>query len=125
MKLDTLDALEDADLRAIINRSEELLKLRDEDRKSKALSDARTLLAAAGLSLKDVASRGKGARHAKGAPYHAGTLYQHPSNKALVWNAKGQKPGWLRELEGQGVKPVAVAESAVSEAAPVTSKKTA
>jgi len=125
MKLDTLDALEDADLRAIINRSEELLKLRDEDRKAKALSDARALLAAAGLSLKDVAMRGKGARHGKAVPYHAGTLYQHPANKALVWNAKGQKPGWLRELEGQGGKPVEVREVSQSDAVPVTTKKTA
>jgi hypothetical protein len=125
MKLDSLEGLNDNDLQAVIARSEELLRLRDEDRKAKALSEARALLAAAGLSLKDVAARGKAARHGKAAPYHAGTLYQHPTNKALVWNAKGQKPGWLRELEGEGVKPVEVAEAAVSESAPVASKKTA
>jgi hypothetical protein len=34
--------------------------------------------------------------------------YQHPAKKELTWNAKGQKPNWLRELEAQGGKPVEV-----------------
>jgi hypothetical protein len=30
--------------------------------------------------------------------------YQHPTNKALVWQAKGKKPKWLIALETDGDK---------------------
>jgi len=105
-----LDGLNDEQLRGVIAESQRLLKKRDEGRKAKALSDARTLqakaqsdaralLEAAGLSLKSL--NGKSKKKARHAPlYKGGRLYQHPENKALVWNAKGQKPNWLRELEG-------------------------
>ena len=60
-----------------------------------------------GLSLKDLA-KAKPLKNgnAKGPAYHAGHQYQHPTNKALTWNAKGQKPNWLRELETSGAKAV-------------------
>jgi len=111
-----LDGLNDEQLRGVITESQRLLKKRDEERKAKALSDARTLQAKAqtearallesvGLSLKDMS--GKSKKKTGQAPlYKGGRLYQHPTNKALVWNAKGQKPNWLRELEGQGGKAV-------------------
>jgi DNA-binding protein H-NS len=108
MKLDTLDALKDDELQAVIERSQELLKARDEERKAKALNDARALLASVGLTLKDLNGKGK-AKSAKGPVYHGGHRYQHPGNKALAWNAKGQKPGWLRELEAEGGRAVEVA----------------
>jgi DNA-binding protein H-NS len=41
--------------------------------------------------------------------YHSGHTYQHPTNKALVWNGKGKKPGWLAGLEGGGGKPLEIA----------------
>jgi hypothetical protein len=101
----TLDALNDDELRSVITQSQALLKRRDEERKAKALNDARALLASVGLSLKHLG--GKAKKKAGDAPlYKGGVLYQHPTNKALVWNAKGQKPNWLRELEGQGGKAV-------------------
>lgn len=105
MKLDTLDALNDAELQAVIGRSNELLKSRDDERKAKALNDAKALLATVGLSLKDLAS-GKGRANSKAPAYKGGRIYRHPSDKALIWNAKGQKPAWLRELEAKGVKPL-------------------
>lgn len=108
-KLDTLDALNDEELRGVIHESQALLKRRDEERKAKALSDARTLLASVGLSLKHLNGKGK-KKPGAAPPYKGGALYQHPTNKALVWNAKGQKPNWLRELEGQGGKAVAIPE---------------
>jgi hypothetical protein len=40
--------------------------------------------------------------------------YQHPSDKTLVWLAKGQKPNWLRELEAEGGKAVEVPEQGES-----------
>jgi DNA-binding protein H-NS len=107
MKLDSLENLKDDELQAVIGRSNELLQERDRERKDKALEEARALLKAVGLSLKDVASKkpqknGSG----KGPMYHSGREYQHPTNKALTWNAKGQKPNWLRELETSGGKAV-------------------
>ena len=115
--LDMLGALNDDELRAVIKHAEGLLKRRDDDRKAKALLDARTLLASVGLSLKDINGRNR-ARPAKAPVYQGGHLYQHPSNKALVWNAKGQKPKWLRELEGEGGKAAELAPAAANDNAP-------
>jgi hypothetical protein len=105
LKLEMLDGLEDADLRFVIARSTELLEQRDQKRKEKALEDARAILAGAGLSLKDVAA-GKQKNGTKGPIYHGGHQYQHPTNKTLVWGAKGKKPAWLAELEASGGKAV-------------------
>ena len=100
MNLDLLEKLADDDLRAVISRADALLRQHDTERKDKALSEARATLAAVGLSLKDLA--GKGRKPAKGPAYHSGHQYQHPANKALRWNGKGKKPGWLTELEAEG-----------------------
>lgn len=105
MKLESLETLNDDELRAIIARADALLKQHDTERKEKALEQARATLAAVGLSLKDL--NGK-ARKSKGAVYHAGRTYRHPANKALVWAAKGKKPQWLSELEAEGRKPIQV-----------------
>jgi hypothetical protein len=40
------------------------------------------------------------------AVYHSGHQYTHPTNKALVYSGVGKKPGWLRQLESQGLKPL-------------------
>jgi hypothetical protein len=106
VKLDSLIDLKDEELQAVIARSSELLKERDRQRKDKALEEARAILAGAGLSLRDVASGKPQKNGGKGPTYHAGKQYQHPANKSLVWNAKGQKPTWLRELEASGGKAV-------------------
>jgi DNA-binding protein H-NS len=60
-----------------------------------------------GLSLKDL----KGRKPAKGPAYHSGHIYQHPANKALTWNGKGKKPGWLVALESEGKSAVEVASA--------------
>jgi len=106
MKLDTLDGLSDSELQAVIEHSQALLKQRDDDRKAKALEQARTLLASVGLSLKDVA--GKAHKGNGKSVYHGGTQYQHPANKTLTYNGKGKKPGWLTALEAEGGKAVEV-----------------
>jgi len=118
MNTETLEKLDDDELRAIGERVEELLKLRDEERKAKALADAKALkakaladaravLATAGLSLKDMGA--KKPRPAKAPVYQAGREYRHPVNASLTWNGKGQKPGWLRELEKGGARAVEAA----------------
>src|ERR1700690_4091380 len=97
MKLDMLDALGDDDLRAVSARCDVLLKQHDNERKDKALAEARATLAAVGLTLKDLAR--KAPAKPKGPVYHSGHTYQHPTNKALTWPGKGKKPGWLMTLE--------------------------
>src|SRR5580704_8191046 len=108
LKADSLNGLADEDLQALIGKCNELLSERDRQRKEKALEQARTILAGAGLSLKDVASGKPKNGNGKGPVYHGGHSYQHPSDKTKVWNAKGQKPTWLRELEASGGKAVEV-----------------
>src|SRR5450432_4004892 len=103
-----LEKLGDDDLRAVISRAETLLKQHDTERKEKALNEARTLLASVGLSLKDVARK---APKSKAPVYHGGHQYQHPANKALVYNGKGKKPGWLTALEAEGKAAVEVANA--------------
>jgi len=95
-----LDAFNDDDIREVRALCDKVLKSRDDDRKAKAMEQARATLAAAGLTLKDLA-RAR-AKTPKGPQYKGGHTYQHPTNKTLVWNAKGQKPKWLRELEADG-----------------------
>lgn len=125
--LDSLSALSDADLSAFGDRVKEIQKARDEERKAKALADAKALkakmlaeqravLATAGLSLKDM--NAKKARTGKAPAYHVGRQYRHPSDAALTWNGKGQKPGWLRELEGEGGKAVELAPEAANDNLP-------
>ncbi len=110
MKLDTLDVLKDDELQSVIARAQTLLRERDEDRKAKALEQAKMLLASVGLSLKDLNVRGK-AKGAKGPVYHTGHTYQHPTNKALTWNGKGKPPAWIKALEAEGKIAVEVANA--------------
>jgi DNA-binding protein H-NS len=107
LKADMLDAFADVDLRAVIARAEELLKQHDNERKDKAMAEARATLAAVGLSLKDLSGRGH--KSAKGHVYRGGQVYRHPTNKALTWAGKGKKPGWLVTLEAEGGKAVEAA----------------
>lgn len=99
-----LDAYSDSDIHAIKVLADRVLKSRDDDRKAKATEEARAALAAVGLTFRDVLKTK--AKPAKGPQYKGGHTYQHPTNKALVWNAKGQKPKWLRDLEADGEKAV-------------------
>jgi|ERR1022692_1745329 DNA-binding protein H-NS len=106
IKLDILNDLKDDELKGVIEHSQALLKQRDDDRKAKALEQVRTLLASVGLSLKDVA--GKAHKGNGRNVYRAGTVYQHPTNKALTYNGKGKKPGWLTALEADGKTAIEV-----------------
>lgn len=121
MRLDTLDALGDDDLRAVISRSEVLLKQHDTERKEKAMSEARATLAAVGLTMKDLARKAITAK-SKGPVYHAGRIYQHPTNKGLTWPGKGKKPAWLTMLEAEGGHAL---ELAANDNMPLPVKKTA
>jgi DNA-binding protein H-NS len=122
LKLDSLNDLKDEELQAAIEHAETLLKQHDDDRKAKAMEQARTLLASVGLSLKDLRRKSPAAK-LKGPVYHSGRQYQHPTNKALVWTGKGKKPGWLTALEMEG--KVAVEAIPANDNTPLPVKKTA
>jgi hypothetical protein len=118
IKPDMLDALSDEELSNVIGQAQALLKKRDADRKAKALADARelqakaqdearTLLESVGLSLQTLRGRAKGKTGRKPL-YKEGCTYQHPTDKNLIWKANGQKPNWLRALEKQSKRAVAV-----------------
>lgn len=111
--LDSLEKLGDDELRAVAARCEELLAQHDRQRKDKALEEARAILAGAGLNLRDVATGKARNGNGKGPVYRAGHQYQHPTNKALSWNGKGQKPNWIRQLEANGGKAVEIGNTAV------------
>lgn len=112
MTLESLEKLHDNELEAVIGRSQEILKDRDRNRKDKAMEEARAILLRAGLTPKDLTGKrkpGKGGKGTGTAPvYRGGHQYQHPAKKELVWNAKGQKPGWLRQLEAEGGRAIEV-----------------
>jgi hypothetical protein len=99
-----LDACSDEELKEVSVLVEKILKHRDDERKSEAIERARALLASAGLKLEDLV---KAKKKPNGAvSYKGGHTYQHPTDKSLVWHAKGQKPKWLRELEADGDKAI-------------------
>jgi hypothetical protein len=107
MKLESLETLNDDELRAITARCEQLLLQHDRERKEKALEQARALLASVGLKMEDLV---KAKIKPVGAHlYKGGRVYQHPTDKTLVWAAKGKKPSWLRELEAGGGSAIEVA----------------
>lgn len=114
-----LNELQDGELRGTRGLIDEILQKRDDDRKEKALIDARAMqakalkesrlvLESAGLTLRDLGGKGKRKR-ARGPVYHSGHTYQHPTNKTLLWNGKGKKPNWLVEVEADGKKPLEIA----------------
>jgi hypothetical protein len=122
MKLELLDSLQDDELKAVIARCNDLLKAHDRERKDKALEEAGAILAAAGLNLKDVARKGKPGK-SKAPAYRGGRHYRHPVKTDLVWNAKGKKPGLLRELEMQGGKAIEIGGESASEETESTMRK--
>jgi hypothetical protein len=59
MTLESLNTLNDEQLQTIIARAGELIKQHDRERKEKALADARSILGAAGLSLKNMTTKSR------------------------------------------------------------------
>jgi hypothetical protein len=117
-KPDMIEGFNDDEIRS--NQSVGRCRLKTARRcaEAEAIEQARERLAQAGLTSADVARVRMKA--AEGLSYKGGHTYQHPADKALVWNAKGQKPKWLRELEVSG--GTAVEMTANDNAPPMTKK---
>lgn len=106
MKLDSLEGLKDDELQQVVARANELLDARKQQKRQEAIEQARSVLAAAGLTVDDLRSSGS-RKSVKNAPvYHTGARYQHPDHPEKVWAGKGKKPHWLRDLEKKGGKAV-------------------
>jgi len=120
-----LEELDDEELQAVIDRARELLKAREVARKKAAIEQARTVLAAAGLTFRDVGSKGgpKAAKERKGASpqrgqaatYRPGWRYQHPKKPNLVWLADDKKPSWVHKLEAAGQRAIELSPEAAGE----------
>ena len=94
IKLDTLNELQDDELRTAIEHAQGLLKQRDEDRKAKAMEQARATLAAVGLSLKDLIGKGK-SKTGKARRITAGTPISTRQTKHSCGTGRGRSPtGW-------------------------------
>jgi hypothetical protein len=65
MTLESLETLNDEQLMALIARAGALLKQHDRERKDRALADARSILAGAGLSLKHLEAISRSRKSAK------------------------------------------------------------
>jgi len=97
-KPDMLEGFNDDEIRQIKVLADAVLKRRDDARNAEAIEQARERIAQAGLTFADVARVRMKA--AKGPSYKGGHTYQHPADKALVWNAKGQKPKMVARTGG-------------------------
>jgi DNA-binding protein H-NS len=115
MKIDpkVIDTLDYEEVIAFEQRAVERRKTLEALRKKAAIEQARTALAAAGLTFEDaltggVRSKPLPARKPKKplATYRSGCRYQHPRDPQLVWGANGKKPGWLRHLEESGERAI-------------------
>lgn len=116
-ELPALDALDDAQLRDVIHRAEELLKQRTEGKRQEALDRARAILSEAGLSMQDLvgnaggATRGRPAGAGKGAKKastggKAGARYANPADPSQVYESgRGRAPKWYGELRAKGELP--------------------
>jgi len=104
MTLETLETLDDEELQECIDRACNLLSKRQEARRQQAIQKAIAILNDAGVDPAVLTARRKPG--AKTPVYRGGHRYQHPHDTELVWNAKGQKPNWLRQLEKEGGKAV-------------------
>ena len=107
MHLETLETLTNDQLKAVIARSDELLKERDRKRKEETIRDVLAKLAAAGLTPADVLAKkvAKAAR-ARGFKPKSGHMYRHPAKPELQCLGTGKKPKWWHELQKEGKEPV-------------------
>lgn len=103
-KFDNLETLDDAALAELHKKAAEEIERRAKKRRDDRIAQIQALMAEEGLKPEDL--RKKPAP--KGATYKTGQKYQNPDNKDQVWAGKGKKPGWLRDLEKKGGKPVEV-----------------
>jgi hypothetical protein len=97
------------------------LEERRRKRREEAMAEIRRIAGAEHISVK---FDGKPKKNARTPLYRSGRHYQHPTDKALLWTAKGQKPNWVRALEAEGRRPVEIPAEAANDIVPSSLKKT-
>jgi DNA-binding protein H-NS len=108
-----LESLDEEALQQVIRQAQELLQARQQQKRREAIEQARSILAGAGLTAKDLTaeSRASSPRSrksaAKTAPaMRAGDRYVNPANAAQSWTVgRGRVPNWFRELRDAGTLP--------------------
>lgn len=105
MTNDQLKALDDNQLRAVIDQAGTLLKEREADRKQKAIEEAKAKLAAVGLTFRDVVKTKTDKGKAR-APLPPGQSYVNPSDSSQTYTTgRGRPPKWFAELQAKGNLP--------------------
>lgn len=107
---DTIDlsTLSDDELTALLPRIEKELEQRRETRKREALDKMREAAKAVGMTPEELLGLpGAGGRGRRRGGKRAMTMWRHPDDASLVYKG-GKKPGWMKELEAAGKKPVKV-----------------
>src|SRR5262245_24965366 len=108
MASERLQAMTDEQLQEWVEEAQDEQERRKKAKRQKAIDDAKALLAAAGLSLKDALSSGTGKGKGKkaGQPLKQGQRYVNPANPSEVYTVgRGRRPKWFADLEAKGQTP--------------------
>jgi DNA-binding protein H-NS len=111
MESQAIENLSDAELEALAARAQEMLKVRQGQKRQEAIEQARSILEAVGLTFRDaeqMAERERKRNPVVKPQHRQGARFVNPANPEQSWTAgKGRKPKWLTELEAKGEAPEA------------------
>ncbi len=107
VKTTDLEQLDEAALEGVIEKAQDLLKTRKEQRRKDAIETARAKLAEVNLTFRDVADAPPAKRkRGDGPPLKAGQTYVNPATPSEKWvSGRGRRPAWLKALEKKGQMP--------------------
>ena len=106
---DQLQDMTDEQLSGLIEDAQAEQQRRQKAKRQKALDEAKAILSAAGLSLRDAlaGSGGSGKKKAAGKPaLKQGQRYVNPANSSQVYTTgRGRPPKWFSDLQARGNLP--------------------
>src|SRR5687767_7526294 len=109
MKVETLNSLDEKELRELIAHAQMRLQNLETERREKAIAQIRELAVASGLKVQIGGEKKNrtGSTADKSKPSHkAGLRFTHPEDSSKTYTVgRGRKPKWVQELEEKGVKP--------------------
>lgn len=119
----TVKAASIEELEQMVALAQSEIEERRRKRREEAMAEIRRIAGTEHIAVRFDA-RPKPKKAGKAPVYQGGRHYRHPSKPDLIWNAKGQKPNWLRELEAEGRRAVELPPEPVNDNAPPPVKKT-
>lgn len=105
MNIDSLDLSQFSidELETLIKRAEAAIRQSKAKRASDLRRQVEQTAASLGISVAELVGLEKGTRTAgRKSGSKVAPKYRDPSNHALTWTGRGQKPVWLRERLAQG-----------------------